>query len=89
MILVRLMVGRMKELNFYKYFENTTQGVHFWETEDAESLTKVDGLTKEIKNMFATSNTQLIDMGNGYYKINVKLYNNEDNALFCLLVGGK
>lgn len=77
----------MKNLNFYKYFEDDMNQLHFWETETRINVDEATKVKNEMNERFPHANLSLIDVGSNVCNINIKFYNNADNALFCLTIG--
>jgi hypothetical protein len=77
----------IKDLNFYKYYCDETRFSHFWETETRTTREIAEKIREDLKSTFPSSNITLIELQHKLYTINFKLYSDEDNALFCLMLG--
>ena len=81
----------MKEIGFYKYFENENEQKHFWEGNGfPTNLTKekANDVSYKIKEVFPNSIVNVFETfaNSNAWGINVKFHSNEDNGHFCLFI---
>lgn len=78
-------------MKFYKCVEIEHEHYHAWQSETPHGLREINDMIKRIKEVIPESVTEIYD--NGQERIDaawlhVILYSDEDNALFCVLIGG-
>lgn len=78
----------MKELNFYKYCDDETNNLHYWETETHTTLDIAEPIIENLTMMFPNATVSLLKTNQLWCRINVKFYSSEDSDLFCVLLGG-
>lgn len=81
------------DLNFYKYHEDETNHSHFWESSYYIGEKDLEKIRQELQRTFHTAKINIFspysnpEIDHGVCVLEVKLYSDEDNALFCLFIG--
>jgi hypothetical protein len=80
----------MRKFKFYKCVEIEAEQYFAWQSETVCGMQDVRDAQKTITDLIPTCVTEIYsaDDYNMFAWLHVIFYSNEDNALFCVLIGG-